>query len=266
MLTAALETDSRSVHLHQYHRELLDKEPGETIFTDFLADILMNKNQKQIVNFNTFGKLGDFCMTGSAKVVNEGIFSSRDAELINLLSDKDIQEQEARINRRIRTGQIAQLDPPSEAGVSVAADYHAPDPNTSRGTLHAIATKLVRDQRVAERHQPVSDAGGSDAHGKFGCSSIASGSGKRIGQGYFEHLAAVHAGKPTVVDQKLESLFRQCPDSQATGRLMEFATGDIATKSYRLAAKPDGSSLRIDEGLGEQVVEVKNLVLPILQG
>ena len=48
--------------------------------------------------------------------------------------------------------------------------------------------------------------------------------------------------------------------------LTEFATGDIATKSYRLAAKPDGSLLRIDERYGEPVVEVKNLVLPILQG
>ena len=106
----------------------------------------------------------------------------------------------------------------------VASDYQPPDPNTSRGTLHAIATKIVRDQAVAGHHQPISEAGGSNAHVKFGCSSIASGNGKRIGEVYFEYLAGIHAGTPTIVDHKLDSLFRRCPDVQATGMLTEFAT------------------------------------------
>ena len=87
---------------------------------------------------------------------------------------------------------------------------------------------------------------------------------ERPGTGYFRHLVDLAEGTSTVADRTLDSLARRCLDVEATEILNEFALGNAVTKPYQIAAKADGDLLRIEAGLGEQVVAVKNLALPIL--
>ena len=126
VLTSSMETEAGAGHYHQYHKEVLDKEPGEKIFLDLLSDLLCNRNSAEVVDFNALGSLCEFFLTGSAEATNEEIVFSEDAKLLRMFSKNELREQMRRVEDCIKAGQIAQLHPSSEVGGSTVADCARP--------------------------------------------------------------------------------------------------------------------------------------------
>ena len=204
-------------------------------------------------------------MVGASPTTSDEIDAVAQDKALRDLSKSDLRAIFRKVEDRIRQGRIHELKTPSEAGGSGVIDFQGPDAATTVGTLYTVAGKLAADLYTCQRNAPESLVGENAAHAKFACSSVASAN-NRVGSPYWEHLTNTYSGKSTVISARLECLLCKVPDTSTTDRLDEFVLGPVSKKSYCVAMKDNGATLRINARYAPRVIEVKNLVTEILQG
>lgn len=289
VITSAMEMEGGRGQI--FAREVLGKDPGGIIFEEFVTDLLRGRNASSVVDLDMLGSLAEFTSVGTSGVTSNELDAELQDKILNSWSKDDMRRIVAKIEESIRRDQIHHyVHPSSDVGSSreqlasggaagdsgerlasgsivgsVQPDFHSPDAGSAVGTLHTIAHKLAADIYSAHRNAPPTDVGSEYAHTKFACSSV-DGDGTRMGSPYWKHLADTHSGAKTIVSEKLYCLLCEIPDQSSTDRLDEFVKGAASSKTYRLAMKPNGALMRLDEPIAAKAVEVRNEAAKILQG